>query len=213
MPSKRYVPAVGRSRQPSTFSSVDLPEPDGPTMASESPGSSRRSTSRRATTGGSLPNVRPTPASSTTAGSARTSCSRRDRGAAAERAAERLTGRLRRAGDARRAGAVLGARQGPAPAGWASVPPDDHEVAAAQPLAARRPHLHVALGRQARHDADELGAAAGAHLDARAAVAADRDRAHRDGEDRAARAVDGDREPHGRADEGHARASRGSTEK
>ena len=44
------------------FSSVDLPEPDGPTIASEVPCSSRRLTSRSATTGGSAPNVRPTPA-------------------------------------------------------------------------------------------------------------------------------------------------------
>ena len=34
----RSVPAVGRSRQPSTFSSVDFPEPDGPMIATCSPG-------------------------------------------------------------------------------------------------------------------------------------------------------------------------------
>ena len=116
-PRSGTTPAVGRSRQPRTFMSVDLPEPDGPTIASESPRSSRRSTSLRATTGGSLPNVRPTPTSSTTAGSDLTSCSgaRPRRRRRARR--ERLTGRLRRAGDARRAVPLLGARQGPAPAG------------------------------------------------------------------------------------------------
>ena len=48
------------------LSSVDLPEPDGPTMATHSPGQIERSTSRSACTGGSTPKTRDTPASSTT---------------------------------------------------------------------------------------------------------------------------------------------------
>ena len=36
-PSRRYVPAVGTSRQPMIFMQVDLPEPDWPTMATNSP--------------------------------------------------------------------------------------------------------------------------------------------------------------------------------
>ena len=40
------------------FSSVDLPEPEGPTIAMASPRSTVRSTPRRAWTGGSVPNVR-----------------------------------------------------------------------------------------------------------------------------------------------------------
>ena len=39
--------SVGRSSRPSTLSSVDLPEPDGPTMATYSPRSTARSTSRQ----------------------------------------------------------------------------------------------------------------------------------------------------------------------
>src|SRR3954470_6784593 len=57
-PSMRYVPELGRSRQPTTFSSVDLPDPDGPTIAMASPRSTVRSTPRRAWTGGSEPYVR-----------------------------------------------------------------------------------------------------------------------------------------------------------
>jgi hypothetical protein len=38
-PSSTYVPLVGRSRQPMMFISVDLPEPDGPMMAMNSPSS------------------------------------------------------------------------------------------------------------------------------------------------------------------------------
>src|SRR6185503_19582260 len=45
------TPAVGRSRPPSRWSSVDLPEPEAPTTATISPGSTRRFTSRRTTTG------------------------------------------------------------------------------------------------------------------------------------------------------------------
>jgi len=37
MPSNRYWPLVGRSRQPSTAIRVDLPEPDEPMMATNSP--------------------------------------------------------------------------------------------------------------------------------------------------------------------------------
>src|SRR5713101_2892276 len=37
MPSSRYVPVVARSRQPSTFINVDLPDPDGPMIATYSP--------------------------------------------------------------------------------------------------------------------------------------------------------------------------------
>ena len=33
MPSSRYWPAVGMSRQPRMFISVDLPEPDEPMIA------------------------------------------------------------------------------------------------------------------------------------------------------------------------------------
>src|SRR4051812_15052816 len=53
------------------FSSVDLPEPEGPMMASVSPRYTTRSTSRTASTGGSPGNWRPT-ASSTTGASAAT---------------------------------------------------------------------------------------------------------------------------------------------
>ena len=37
IPSSRYSPLVGVSRQPSVFSSVDLPEPDVPIMVTNSP--------------------------------------------------------------------------------------------------------------------------------------------------------------------------------
>src|SRR5512143_1258988 len=43
-PSRRYVPAVGRSSRPSTFSNVDLPDPDGPMIEMYSPGWIVRST-------------------------------------------------------------------------------------------------------------------------------------------------------------------------
>ena len=66
-PAIRTVPSVARSSVPMRWSSVDLPEPDGPTIAASSPSSTRRSTPRRASTGG-VPGYRfVTPASSTTA--------------------------------------------------------------------------------------------------------------------------------------------------
>ena len=37
-PSRQYWPSVGTSRQPMMFMQVDLPEPDWPTMATNSPG-------------------------------------------------------------------------------------------------------------------------------------------------------------------------------
>ncbi len=46
-PATRTLPAVGRSSVPMTCSSVDLPEPDGPTMATSSPACDRRATRRR----------------------------------------------------------------------------------------------------------------------------------------------------------------------
>src|ERR1041384_6169770 len=36
-PSRMYWPAVGVSRQPNRFIKVDLPEPDGPIIATNSP--------------------------------------------------------------------------------------------------------------------------------------------------------------------------------
>src|SRR5215510_6132652 len=56
MPSKRYCPPVGRSRQPRIFSNVDFPEPDGPVIDSHSPRHSTRSTSDNAWTIASVPN-------------------------------------------------------------------------------------------------------------------------------------------------------------
>jgi len=38
-PSSTYRPDVGRSRQPRRFMRVDLPEPDGPMIATNSPSS------------------------------------------------------------------------------------------------------------------------------------------------------------------------------
>ena len=49
-PSSTYVPSVGASRQPRMCISVDLPEPDGPLMATNSFCSIRIETSRRAST-------------------------------------------------------------------------------------------------------------------------------------------------------------------
>ena len=46
------VPALGRSSVPIRCSSVDLPEPDGPTTATSSPAVTVRLTSRSAVTGG-----------------------------------------------------------------------------------------------------------------------------------------------------------------
>src|SRR3970040_254330 len=65
IPSSRYEPGVGRSRQPMMLSRVVLPDPDAPTTATHSPTSTSRSTSRSATTGAIEPNVRPTSASAT----------------------------------------------------------------------------------------------------------------------------------------------------
>ena len=48
------VPALGRSRLPITCSSVVLPDPDGPTTATNSPAVTVRLTSRSAVTGGVL---------------------------------------------------------------------------------------------------------------------------------------------------------------
>ena len=42
VPSSRYSPSVGRSRQPRMASSVDLPEPEGPITASDSPSATSR---------------------------------------------------------------------------------------------------------------------------------------------------------------------------
>lgn len=44
IPHKRYVPEDGRSRSPSVFMSVDLPEPLGPMMAKSSPSRTLRET-------------------------------------------------------------------------------------------------------------------------------------------------------------------------
>src|SRR5690606_4621632 len=43
---KRYSPLLGRSRQPMMFISVDLPDPEAPMMATNSPARMVRSTSR-----------------------------------------------------------------------------------------------------------------------------------------------------------------------
>ena len=52
VPSTRTLPSVGRSRVPATASSVDLPEPEGPVTATNSPAATESVTSRRAKTGG-----------------------------------------------------------------------------------------------------------------------------------------------------------------
>ena len=54
-PSMRTVPVDGRCSAPTMLSSVDLPEPDGPTMTANSPASTVRSTPSRARTGGVPP--------------------------------------------------------------------------------------------------------------------------------------------------------------
>ena len=51
-PAIRTVPLVGRSSVPASASSVDLPEPDGPTTAVSSPAATARLTDRSAATGG-----------------------------------------------------------------------------------------------------------------------------------------------------------------
>ena len=40
-PSSQISPVVGRSRQPIRFTSVDLPEPEGPMIETHSPGIDR----------------------------------------------------------------------------------------------------------------------------------------------------------------------------
>src|SRR5262245_64514258 len=49
-PFRRYEPAVGRSRQPIKCMNVDLPEPEGPVSATNSPGSIESETPRSAGT-------------------------------------------------------------------------------------------------------------------------------------------------------------------
>jgi hypothetical protein len=49
-PFMRYVPAVGRSRQPIRCMKVDFPDPDGPVSATNSPGSIDSETPRSAGT-------------------------------------------------------------------------------------------------------------------------------------------------------------------
>ena len=52
-PPIRTTPLVGRSSVPMTCSSVDLPHPEGPTIAASAPGRTEKDTPRRAGTGGS----------------------------------------------------------------------------------------------------------------------------------------------------------------
>src|SRR5438477_8987058 len=60
-PSRENRPRDGTSRQPTMFMSVDLPDPEGPMMATNSPRSTRRSTAVRAVTSSlPLPYVLPT---------------------------------------------------------------------------------------------------------------------------------------------------------
>src|SRR5689334_8184759 len=63
-PSTLMVPASGRCRLPIMFSSVLLPQPDGPFSATNSPGSIRSDASRTATT---RPNCFETPSTTTSA--------------------------------------------------------------------------------------------------------------------------------------------------
>src|SRR4249920_4171674 len=49
-PSRKYWPEVGRSRQPTMCMKVDLPEPDGPVTARNSPRGTSRLTPRSAFT-------------------------------------------------------------------------------------------------------------------------------------------------------------------
>jgi hypothetical protein len=51
-PATRISPEVGRSSAAIRCSSVDLPDPDGPTIASSSPWSTLRVTPRTGSTGG-----------------------------------------------------------------------------------------------------------------------------------------------------------------
>ena len=57
VPLSTYSPRVGTSRQPSTFIMVDLPEPDAPTMATNSPRSIWRDTPSSARTSLSWPSL------------------------------------------------------------------------------------------------------------------------------------------------------------
>jgi hypothetical protein len=50
VPAIRTVPLVGRSSVPRMLSSVDLPAPDSPVMATDSPDSTTRSMASRAVT-------------------------------------------------------------------------------------------------------------------------------------------------------------------
>jgi hypothetical protein len=52
-PSMRYSPPLGLSRQPRMFIAVDLPQPEVPRIATNSPGSMLRSTPRSACTAAS----------------------------------------------------------------------------------------------------------------------------------------------------------------
>src|SRR3712207_6358967 len=65
-PLNEYDPDVGRSRHPTMCRRVDFPDPDGPTIATHSPGHTRSSTPRSASTAGSTPYRRHTSLSSTT---------------------------------------------------------------------------------------------------------------------------------------------------
>src|SRR3954465_826214 len=53
----RTTPLVGCSSVPMTCSSVDLPEPDGPTIATSSPRPTENDTPSSATTGGCSPDT------------------------------------------------------------------------------------------------------------------------------------------------------------
>ena len=66
-PSTSMLPDVGRSSVPITLSSVDLPEPDGPTTATSSPSATCSDTPASACTGGDPRYVFTTSTSSSTA--------------------------------------------------------------------------------------------------------------------------------------------------
>src|SRR5215472_2233287 len=50
LPSRKYEPDVGVSRQPMMFMNVDLPDPDGPMMAMKSPPATESETPSSAAT-------------------------------------------------------------------------------------------------------------------------------------------------------------------
>ena len=54
-PPIRTTPLLGRSSVPMTCRSVDLPDPEGPTIATSSPRRTEKDTPRRAGTGGCSP--------------------------------------------------------------------------------------------------------------------------------------------------------------